>query len=394
MMFLFTWFGMIPAALLGWLCGGRWRLKLGTILAFLVAAIAGFVPHEIGSIVDPYDAYPSQFDVTFEGPAIQEHGRLLALRCLPRLIAGNELEVFERSAGRQQSIVVKLLTSLIDGRTDRLPSVHEWLAFLCVVGFFAGIARLALDPIWTGDPCRKAISSGTLVSAVLIVAAFLFNRNIFNSDNYRYLIFLLPAWSLGFGLTMRGLTQRRLIGRVTAAILTMMLIWWMTATTIAWYRDRFGYLNNECRVIRVPQMRWSEVPEIIGRKHWPVAYVVSPDVTHVFGDYWDVYRMAFLSSEAVVGIPYPNYPNRFPGWSRGLGPDQGKLSVLGLRRQWRSSLATRRMPTTFGRPGALDRSTALNWRSPFGTVWQNDGRDAAELDRIRVDLPLADRARR
>ena len=34
------------------------------------------------------------------------------------------------------------------------------------------------------------------------MAAFLVNRNIFNSDNYRYLIYLLTPWSLGFGLVL------------------------------------------------------------------------------------------------------------------------------------------------------------------------------------------------
>ena len=53
-----------------------------------------------------------------------------------------------------------------------------------------------------------------------------------------------------------------------------------------------------------------------------------PDATHVFGGYWEVYRMAFLSGRRVVGIPFPMYPNRFPGWSQGLGPDRGKLLIL------------------------------------------------------------------
>ncbi len=97
MMFLFTLFGLVPAALLGWFFGGRWRLNAGTTAAFLIAAIVGFLPHEIGRFVDPYDAYPSQFVATFDGPAIREHARLLALQCLPRLIAGTELSAFDRS---------------------------------------------------------------------------------------------------------------------------------------------------------------------------------------------------------------------------------------------------------------------------------------------------------
>ena len=117
MMFLFTLFGLLPAALLGWIFGGRWRVGLGTVAAFLVAAVAGFMPHEAGKLVDPYDAYPSQFAATFDAAAIDEHGRLLALRCLPRLIAGTELEEFDRMAIRKQSFVVNLLSSLLYGRS-------------------------------------------------------------------------------------------------------------------------------------------------------------------------------------------------------------------------------------------------------------------------------------
>ena len=63
--------------------------------------------------------------------------------------------------------------------------------------------------------------------------------------------------------------------------------------------------------------------------------MVAPDVTHIFGDYWDVYRMSFLSGKKIDGIPYPMYPNRFPGWSRGLGPAEGKLLAVGIRRAFR-----------------------------------------------------------
>src|SRR5262249_30647025 len=66
MMFLFTWFGLVPAASLSWLLVGRPPLKLAPIAAFLVAAILGFLPHEIGRIIDPYNAYPSQFAATFD----------------------------------------------------------------------------------------------------------------------------------------------------------------------------------------------------------------------------------------------------------------------------------------------------------------------------------------
>ena len=64
---------------------------------FLVALLVGLVPREIGRRVDPYDAYPSQFAATLEPRAIWEHARLLALHCLPRLIAGTELDHLEKT---------------------------------------------------------------------------------------------------------------------------------------------------------------------------------------------------------------------------------------------------------------------------------------------------------
>ena len=59
--------------------------------------LVGLVPREIGRRVDPYDAYPSQFDATLEPRAIWEHARLLGLHCLPRLIAGTELDQLEKA---------------------------------------------------------------------------------------------------------------------------------------------------------------------------------------------------------------------------------------------------------------------------------------------------------
>jgi hypothetical protein len=43
-----------------------------------------------------------------------------------------------------------------------------------------------------------------------------------------------------------------------------------------------------------------------------------PDVAAIGGDYWDVYRYAFLSGGRFLAVPSPRYPNRFPEWSKGL----------------------------------------------------------------------------
>jgi hypothetical protein len=232
----------------------------------------------------------------------------------------------------------------------------------------------------------------------LIVAAFMINRNIFNSDNYRYLIFLLPPWSLGFGLVMSDLARRGLRGLATALILALMLIGATTASTIAWYRDRLGYLDDEWCVVRLPRGSWSEIPRSTSRRQESnlsprISYRVPADVSHVFGSYWDVYRMAFLSGKKVIGIPYPMYPNRFPGWSRGLGPGEGTLLAIGVRRAGISG-QPRGPRLRADLSDVIVPATASDWRPPFGVVWQNDGRDSAELDRIRVMFPIVDRAGR
>jgi hypothetical protein len=315
------------------------------------------------------------------------------------LIAGTELEGFERAAARDESIVVSLVSAVIDARkSSRLPPLREWLSVLWLVGFFAGVCRLALDPIWTGDSSRQGIGVAVLLSGLLIVAAFMINRNIFSSDNYRYLIFLLPPWSLGFGLMMSDLARRGLRGRATGLILALMLIGATTASTIACYRDKLGYLNDECCVVRLPRRSWSEIPRSTSRRQESnlsprISYRIPTDVSHVFGSYWDVYRMAFLSGKKVVGIPYPMYPNRFRGWSRGLGAGQGALLAIGARRAGISG-QPRGPRFRADRSDVVVPATESDWRSPFEVVWQNDGRDSAELDRIRVVFPVVDRAGR
>jgi hypothetical protein len=394
MMFLFTLFGLAPALLIGWFFGGRWRLKLGTVAAFVVAAIAGFMPHEAGRLVDPYDAYPSQFAATFDARAIREHGRLLALRCLPRLIAGTELATFDRVAEEAGPRTRGLLRSLTGaGRPSDQPPMQEWFALVFLAEFLVAVASLARDLFSFGDACRKATTFGTVLSALLIVGAFMVNRNIFNSDNYRYLIYLLTPWSLGFGLVMSGLMKRGKSGRVTAFMLLIVMACTVTGTTLRWYRDKLHYIDDEWRVIAVSRPAWSNpgLSEVFGLRGSEgfLNYEIPPDVTHVFGGYWDVYRMSFLSGKRVVGIPYPMYPNRLQGWSRALGPDEGKLLVLGLRiergvRSWRS---LRKPKSTIEE--LYDPASKANWRSPFETVWRNDGRDTSELNRIRVIIPPA-----
>jgi hypothetical protein len=259
---------------------------------------------------------------------------------------------------------------------------------LLLAGTVIALVRVGRDSVRAALVARKAVSGGTLLSALLIVCAFVMNRNIYNSDNYRYLIFVLTPWSLGFGLAMSDLARRGRPGRLGAWLIAGLFAAVMTAEAFLWYRDERHYVSPTGVPIRVPQRDWSRltvVPEgPQGSKAVASHFVVPADVTHVFGGYWDVYRMAFLSGGRVVGVPLPMYPNRFRGWSRGLAPGQGKLLYM--------------LPLAAGgKPGAgpLERhgrgmirsAKQANWPSVLATPWIADGRDPAELSNIQVIIP-------
>jgi len=392
-MFAFTLAGLIPAATFTWFRGGRSKAGGGLAAVFMAALLAGLAPREIGGLVDPYDAYPSQFAPTVARGPVIEHIRLLVLHCLPRLVAGNELYTFGEIAGENDAGGGRLL-SWLSARNglSGMPAAREWLAVLLLAVFLAGVVRLARDPRCSADLPRIAVGRGLLLSALLIVVAFVVNRNIFNSDNYRYLVYLLTCWALGFGLLSRDLARRGLTGRLAAWIMTAILVELMTASTFHWYRDTRHYLDEKGRPVTLQPPPWSELI-VRGRSIAPgrpggrsEGFDVPSDVTHVFGGYWDVYRMAFRSRGQVVGIPYPMYPNRFPGWSRGLGRDLGKLLVLHPREE-SSRGGKPAAESAGGRRAILLSAYPIDWRPALKTVWKEDGRPPAEVDRLRVVVP-------
>ncbi len=231
-----------------------------------------------------------------------------------------------------------------------------------------------------------AVSGSVLVSALLIIGAFLVNRNIYNSDNYRYLIYLLAPWSLGFGLVMNDLSRRGWAGRVAACLAAVVLLAALSHSAFRWYRDERGYTDERGVPVKVPVPAWSELTIVDDdpseSKARRARYSIPGDVSHVFGGYWDVYRMAFLSGGRVTGIPLPMFPNRFPGWSRGLGPLEGKLLVVLPEREAQGG-----MPSASRSPRAIRSARKADWRPAFRAVWVRDHRDPFELGRLGVVVP-------
>jgi hypothetical protein len=187
-----------------------------------------------------------------------------------------------------------------------------------------------------------------LASALGVAGGFLINRNIFNSDNYRYLVLLLIPWAIGCGLVLRGAVRRGGPARWGGVALAFALAALFTCDAAAWYR-RLGWIDERLVLIRQriddPALRW------LGNH---------PEIGSIFGGYWDVYRLSFLSAGKVRGVPFPLFPNRFPEWSSGL-PD-GRPETLLARRSPEGQLylarALRQGGTVLYREGGL---TIVSW---------------------------------
>ena len=164
--------------------------------------VVGLLPREIGRRVDPYDAYPAQFAATFDADAIARArpapGARVPAAADRRAPAAAGSQVDPTRARRHR----RPCSAVGDRRCGSAVLLADRLRR---GGRPARGRRRSGD----GDPARAAVGlRHARLVGVLIVAAFLVNRNIFNSDNYRYLVFLLTPWSLGFGLGLHDLSRR------------------------------------------------------------------------------------------------------------------------------------------------------------------------------------------
>jgi len=51
-------------------------------------------------------------------------------------------------------------------------------------------------------------------------------------------------------------------------------------------------------------------------------------VTMILGDYWDVYRISFLTGGRVRAVPFPQYPDRFPEIRRSLHRRRNRALIV------------------------------------------------------------------
>jgi len=322
-MFVMTLAGILVSALLGLMLGPsvasthRWLRRLSQTLVLVMAFLAGSAPRAIGRWVEPYDAYNEQFAWSLDSRLLAEHGRILLLECLPRLVAGHRLPGLE--ADPDPSL---LGTGAPIQKGAAMPGGVRWWAMLLSVlalgSVAAAMGAMVRVVVSRSDLGARAIAAGMVPSAAAIGAGFLVNRNIFNSDNYRYLVLLLIPWSIGLGLVLQRLSQRSLHSRVAALACAIALATLFTCDAAAWYR-RLGWIDDRLWPVR----RRVDDPAL----QWLLAH---PEVQSIQGSYWDVYRLAFLTGGRVKGVPFPVFPDRFPEWSASL--PGGRPETLLIRR--------------------------------------------------------------
>lgn len=336
-MFAFTVAALVPAGVVAWAVGGATPKGPACALAFAAGLAVGYLPHVAGTRVEPYDAYPAQFVPTGNADALENHARLLALECLPRLLGGHLLpdlraEPDPRSVGGPRSYREAANQQVIAGT----------LAGGTLLLFAVALAALALGPPRSAarsiadlaDPSRRepagaAVRWGLLAASAGVVIAFLINLHIYNSDNYRYLVLLIVPWAVGFGMAMDRLARRGREGAIVAGAIALALAALVTIDTARWY-GRFGWVGPGLRPVR---REVDVVPAGWLRAH--------PEVTFLVGEYWDVYRLAFLAGGRVRGHPIGG-PVRFPEWGDGAGVRGGGRVVIVRRTAmgWYSESAT------------------------------------------------------
>ena len=301
-MFVASWAGLAAAVAVG----GWWgaprprsaRRAAASLLAFAVGAGVGVAPRFVGSAVDPRDSYVGQLQPVFDYDTVVDHNLwLLLFDCEPRLIAGHRLPGLEIET-------IRFPDGSRPAPRDGVGVLMPITTALALLLFAWTFIRLAGGK--GGGPLRsRAIGWGLVVASLAVLAGFLVNRNITNSDNYRYLVFLLVPWSSGFGLLFARWAAGGRLARGVAVALAVGFAGLMTVDASRYYA-RFGWVDaTGWRPVRVvptdPALDWLNA---------------HPEVTAIFADYWDAYRLSFLTGGRVVAVPLPVYPDRFPEVTR------------------------------------------------------------------------------
>ncbi len=317
--FLFSILGIGLASAVRWWSNWENSGAFLILLTFLLGLVPGITMKQYGTQSDPHNAYGSQFETVLDASILQEHSAIYAGLCVPRLVSGHTFPRLVAEPSRIDPIGRPIgPVDLVDS-----PSGLDRAATMLGIGIFVlGVLRVAWKSLagWSVRP-ESATCLAMLGTFGLVSLAFVVNRNIYNSDNYRYLVFGILPFAVGFGLLSQQLARVPRVGILMTSGIALIFAVVFTWDLARWYQG-LGWLKTE-------------VPE---NKDLALIEAERAGATHLFGDYWVVYRASFLSGGTLVGVPYPTFPNRFQDWSEGLGVDQGGLLILERRKNWQPML--------------------------------------------------------
>ena len=301
-MFVVTLAGLVPTALMvGAFSRAGWE-RLVIVIAFMTGLLIGASPREVGRRVDSHNPYDEQFGLMTRPDVLLDHFSILFRECLPRLASGRTLP------GLASDPDPSSLGQPSGGRRTVEPGATAAAATGFAFVLWFGAAASLLAGVFGGhDRASRAVAGGLALSAAFTLAAFVVNRNIFNSDNYRYLVTLLVPASVGFGWAGDRLSRRGSGGRMLAWGFALAFGLVMSADLVRWYQG-FGWIDGR----GMPVRKAVEDPALA----WLTGH---PEVGWIEGGYWDVYRLSFLTGGRVRGKPYPVYPDRFPTWTAAKG---------------------------------------------------------------------------
>ena len=298
----------LSSVIMAWQLRSTIPIKRRSIQALVFTTFLPIGPL-ISKLGDGVNVYGSQFEITTDPSALKEHARILLVECLPRLIIGRTLKT-----GSPEISMTHLKPADYLSSNYALAMVLTMMAVLFIMTWLKLISPLTSKkssktssdslPDWV-----NALWYGLTFTALLTLSAFELNKNIFNADNYRYLVPLIPLLGMTYGLFSSAgpmLRQRRFL----LILLTLML-----ALDVHFWQQTNGFYPS-LQTKTDKKLETYTIKDVVSLLTDPQPGSL-PAITDTFeADYWETYRALYLAQKPIsMGKPFGFFPNRFPNES-------------------------------------------------------------------------------
>ena len=298
----------LSSVIISWQFRSTIPIKRRSIQALVFTAFLPIGPL-ISKLGDGVNVYGSQFEITTDPSALKEHARILLVECLPRLIIGRTLKT-----GSTEISMTHLKPADYLSSNYALAMVLTMMAVLFIMTWLKLISPLTSKkssktssdslPDWV-----NALWYGLTFTALLTLSAFELNKNIFNADNYRYLVPLIPLLGMTYGLLSSAgpmFRQRRFLLILLTLILAIDVHFWQQVN--GFYPSLQTNTDKKLETYTNKDV----VSLLTDPQPGPL-----PAITDTFeADYWETYRALYLAQRPIsMGKPFGFFPNRFPNES-------------------------------------------------------------------------------